>query len=84
MNQEKMCSVIESFGVIAGNRPEGTAIIFQDSIITYKELAKASDKIAARLNNLGIYDSLIGICFNRNPSYSNFSCLEIRQCLCSS
>ena len=68
MNQEKMCSVIESFGVIAGNRPEGTAIIFQDSIITYKELAKASDKIAARLNDLGIYDSLIGICFNRNPN----------------
>ncbi|MBW8684664.1 non-ribosomal peptide synthetase [Chitinophaga rhizophila] len=60
-------TVPELFRVQAAATPDATAILFEDTILTYKELDGASDQLAAYLLQSGITpETLIPVCLDRS------------------
>ncbi|HEU0077861.1 MAG TPA: condensation domain-containing protein, partial [Longimicrobiaceae bacterium] len=56
------------FGAQAARTPDAAAVVFLDRSLTYAELDRAADRLAARLRALGVGpEARVGLCVERSP-----------------
>ena len=62
------CSLHKLIEAQAARTPDAHAVLFQDTLLTYRELNRQANQLANHLRAMGVdSDTLVGICVERSP-----------------